>query len=57
MKVIIASKLVDAKQIIENPVVIVEENKIVKVGKKSDFKIPNNAEVFEEPNLVIIPGC
>jgi len=56
MKVIIASKLVDAKQIIENPVVIVEENKIVKVGKKSDLTIPNNAEVFEEPNLVIIPG-
>ena len=56
MIALIASKLIDAKRIIENPTILIKDSRIHKVGKKSEIKIPSKAEVFEEPNMVIMPG-
>ena len=41
---------------IKNSVVIIEGNKITKVGKKNEFKIPAGAEIIDAEGKWIIPG-
>lgn len=56
MKVIKADRLVDANGVVENPVVVVEEKKIVDAGPKGRVKVPDDAEVVEAGGLTLIPG-
>lgn len=56
MKAIIAARLIDANGVIENPVILIKGNKITKVGKKGSLKIPNEAEIYEAPDMFIMPG-
>lgn len=55
MKAIIASAIIDANGVTEEPVVLVED-KILKVGKKGDIKIPSGVETIEEPDMFLLPG-
>jgi imidazolonepropionase-like amidohydrolase len=48
--------LIDANGVIENPVIMVEEGKIVDVGSKSKVKPPNDAEEIDARGLTLIPG-
>src|SRR5688572_4143443 len=41
---------------IDKAILIVENGKIVAVGKQSDIQIPKEAVVHELPDAVIIPG-
>ena len=56
MKAIVASKLVDANGIVDDPIVLIREEKIYKVGKKKEIKIPSGTEIIEESDMVILPG-
>lgn len=56
MKVIYAKKLVDANTTIDNPVVVIEEDRITQVGKRSEISVPNDCEVIEAKGLTLIPG-
>ena len=56
MKAIIADRLIDANGVIENPVVIINEDKIIEVGSKGQVKVPSEAEVVEAGGLTLIPG-
>ena len=56
MKALTASRLIDAHGVVEDPTVLIKEDKIVKVGKKKDISIPAGTEVFEQPDLVLLPG-
>lgn len=56
MKVIIAERLIDANGVVENPVVVINEKKIVEVGSKGQVTIPTEAEVIEAGGLTLIPG-
>ena len=56
MKVIYADKLVNFNGVIENPVLIVEEGKIKKVGPKGKVKPPKKAEEIDAKGLTLIPG-
>ncbi|NVK26132.1 MAG: PD40 domain-containing protein [Gammaproteobacteria bacterium] len=44
------------QEIIENGVVIVNQNKIVAVGKHGDFMIPSNAKRFDVTGKTLVPG-
>lgn len=54
MKVIKASKLIDANGVVENPVLLINEGVIEEVGP--DVKIPDAAEVIDAGELTLIPG-
>lgn len=56
MKAIIGDLLVDANGVKENPVVLVEGEKIVEVGSKGSLKIPSDAEVIDASGSVLMPG-
>jgi len=56
MKVIIADKLIDANGVVENPVVVVDEGKIVEVGKKGQVDFSTDSEIVEAGGLTLIPG-
>jgi len=56
MKAILAGNLIDANGIIDNPVVLIKDNMIKKVGQKGDFKIPDEAELYEAPDMFLMPG-
>lgn len=56
MKALIGDLLVDANGVKENPVVLVEGEKIVEVGSKGSLKIPSDAEVIDASGSVLMPG-
>jgi len=56
MKAIIGDLLVDANGIKNNPVVLIEDERIVKVGSSNDLKVPPKAEVIDASGLVLMPG-
>ena len=56
MKAILGDLLVDANGVKENPVVLVEGEKIVEVGSKGSLKIPSDAEVIDASGSVLMPG-
>ena len=56
MKVIIADRLIDANGVVENPIVVVDENRIVNVGSKGQVDFPSDSEVIEASGLILIPG-
>jgi imidazolonepropionase-like amidohydrolase len=56
MKAVTAAKLIDANGIVDDPVILIDGDKIVKAGKKGEISIPRDAEVIEEMNMVMLPG-
>ncbi len=44
------------QEVIKNGVVLIKDNKIVRVGKASDVKIPKGASVIDTKGKTIIPG-
>lgn len=56
MKIIYADKLIDAKREIEDPAILVDEGKIVKVGPRGKVKPPKDAEEIDAGGLTLIPG-
>ena len=56
MKAIIAGTKIDANGVFEDPVVLIKEDRIIKIGNKNDVRIPDNAEIFEEPDMFLMPG-
>ena len=56
MKAILAGSLIDAKGVRDDPVVLVNDNIILDVGEKGRVKIPGDAEVFEVPDMFLMPG-
>ena len=56
MKAVIASRLVDANGVIENPVVLFKEGKIVEVGSRDKVKIPSNIDVIDASGNMLMPG-
>ncbi len=56
MKAVIASRLVDANGVIENPVVLIDEGRIVEAGPRDKVKVPSEADVIDASGNVFIPG-
>ncbi len=57
LKLIKAKKLFDGKGlIINNPVVVIEDNYIKDVGEQDAVKIPNNIEIIDLKEQIILPG-
>jgi len=56
MKAILAGSLIDAKGVRDDPVVLVNDNIILDVGEKGRVKIPGDAELFEVPDMFLMPG-
>jgi len=56
MKAIIASRLIDANGVIETPAILIKNNKIIEVASKNDIKIPDSAQIIEQPDMVLLPG-
>ncbi len=54
MKVVTGSRLVDANGIVENPVVLIDGDRIVDVG--SNLDIPSDAEVIDASGCILMPG-
>ena len=54
MKVIKASKLVDANGVVKDPILVINEGIIEEVGP--DVSIPDDAEVIDAGELTLIPG-
>ena len=46
----------EGDNVIEDGVVVVKENKIVKVGKSGEVEIPTDAKVYDVSGKVIMPG-
>ena len=46
----------EGENVIENGVVIVENNRIISVGKKGEVQIPRKAKIFDVSGKVIMPG-
>ncbi|MFW6109599.1 MAG: amidohydrolase family protein [archaeon] len=55
-KAVVASKLIDATQILEKPIILIKNNKITEVGQIGQIDIPKHAEIIEEPDSTILPG-
>ncbi len=55
MKAIKGGTLVDANGVIDDPVVLIEDDKIVKV-ESGDMSTPEGAEVIDASGLVLMPG-
>jgi N-acetylglucosamine-6-phosphate deacetylase len=53
---ITAAELYNADQRIENPIVFVEDGKIVSIASRDAREIPANARVLQFPNAVLVPG-
>ena len=47
---------VDTGTIVENPVVLIQQNKIMEVGPATSVKIPEGATVIDLKNLYLLPG-
>jgi len=56
MKAILAGSLIDANGTIDDPVVLVKNKIILKVGEKGKIKIPDDAEVYEAYDMFLMPG-
>jgi imidazolonepropionase-like amidohydrolase len=56
MKAILADRLIDANGIRENPVLLVEGQRITDIGKKGEFAVPEGAEVVDAAGLTLLPG-
>jgi len=56
MKAIIGRQIIDANGVLDDPIVLIEGNKIKEVGTVSEVKVPNNTKVFDEAKLFILPG-
>ena len=56
MKVIYADKQIDVNGVVENPVLLIEEGKIKKVGVKGKVKVPKDAEEIDASGFTLIPG-
>jgi imidazolonepropionase-like amidohydrolase len=54
MKAVTGSRLVDANGVVENPVVLIDGEKIVDVG--SNLKIPSDANVIDASGCILMPG-
>ena len=46
----------DGDNVIENGTIVVEENKIIAVGKTEDIKVPGDAIIIDVTGKVIMPG-
>ncbi len=42
--------------VIENGTIVIRENRILELGRRDEIEIPDGAEVFEIPGLVVLPG-
>ena len=56
MKAVIASRLVDANGVIENPVILINEGRIVEAGPRDKIKVPSDAEVIDASGNILMPG-
>ncbi len=56
MKAIINANVVLEKGILFDGALIIDGNRIVKVGKKADVEIPDNCEVIDGNGLFVCPG-
>ncbi len=56
MKAVIGDFLIDANGVKEKPVVLVEGERITKVGSIDDLKIPSKTEVIDASGSVLMPG-
>ena len=56
--VLTADRLVDGtgKGVVQNGVIVIENDRIVSAGKKSDISIPEGAKVIELGNATLLPG-
>jgi len=56
MKAIMGDLLIDANGVKKDPVLLVDEDKIVKVGSSADVSVPSDAEVVDASGLFLMPG-
>jgi imidazolonepropionase-like amidohydrolase len=56
MKVLIAEKIVSAKSVRGNSIVLIEGDKIIDVGDEGSISVPAEAEVYDLGNITLIPG-
>ncbi|MCI0413815.1 amidohydrolase family protein [bacterium] len=47
---------VDTGTIVENPVILIQQNKITEVGTEASIKIPEGATVIDLTNMYLLPG-
>jgi len=55
-KALLAKKLIDARGVLENAVVLVEEDRIVDVGQNGSIAIPDGTEVYDLGAMTLLPG-
>ena len=53
---ITASSLFTPMEVVEQPVLVVEEGRIVAVGSRSQIPLPANARHYDFPNAILAPG-
>ena len=56
MRAVIGDLLVDANGIKKDPVVLVEDERIIKVGSRGSLTVPSDAEIIDAKGTVIMPG-
>ncbi len=56
MKVIKGDLLIDSNGVREDPIILVESDRIVKMGSSGSVSIPTNAEVIDAGGLCLMPG-
>lgn len=56
MKAVKGGVLIDANGIVRDPVILIDGDRIVKVGPSGSLNVPHGAEVIDAKDLYIIPG-
>src|SRR5215467_10979796 len=53
---ITASSLLTPTEVVEQPVLVVEEGRIVAVGPRSQIPLPDNTRHYDFPDAILAPG-